>query len=207
MLPPQKGRLIVFEGVNGAGKTSLIEKLVAYFNACRIPCSAYKFPNRNGKLGTAIDDYLQGKLKLRSKYDILSLFAADRAQVAKQLQHDLEIGKVVFCDRYVFSAIAYHTPSRVTDPTILRRYCSVIGYFDKDLPMPDITFLIKGDHLQKRGIISSEIFHFKGRQNRQMAEMLRNVINQYSTRLVTIKNETGNLDAAVLMVIEAISEW
>ncbi len=205
-----KGCLIVFEGVNGAGKTTIIERIASHYRNAGVPHSVYKFPNRSGDLGKRIDDYLNGRITIESKYDILSMFAADREASRVQIEEDLKMGKFVLCDRYVFSAIAYQIPARLrkstTKASIIRKYCSTIGYFDKDMPMPSITFLIKGSHLRKRVIVNKEIFHYKGNQSTSMMDTIHKVINQYTTKLVVIENTTGLLADSVLTALESISE-
>lgn len=198
-----KGLLVVFEGVNGAGKSTIINNIVAYYTDLEIPHSLYKFPNRSGPDGDTIDKYLKGEISFDSKYDVLDLFARDRKYVCSQIKQDLENGKIVICDRYIFSAIAYHVPSNILDRRVVRKYCSVIGYFNKDMPMPDLTFLVKGDFLRDRGIVNKEIFHYVEGKQRALHDMFRMVIGQYETLFLELRNRRGS---QYFVAVDAIAE-
>lgn len=198
-----KGALIVFEGVNGAGKSTIIKNLTSYYDDINIPYSLYKFPNRNGPNGIKIDKYLKGEIKIKSKYDVLDMFAKDRKYVCEQIRADIREGKIVICDRYIFSAIAYQIPLKFMSQECIRKYCAVIGYFDKDMPMPDITFLVKGDFLRKRGIVTREIFHYVNSKQRELYDILYSVISQYHTNKIVLHNRK---DQQYFVTLSAIAE-
>ena len=194
---------MVIEGINGAGKTTIVNDLIERFGVLQIPVSVYKFPNRNGPNGSKIDNYLKGNVLIQSKYEVLDMFAADRESVRENINADLEMGKVVICDRYVYSAIAYQIPLSVSEEKKIRLYCNVIGYFDKCMPIPDIVYVIEGDHLDKRGIAKHEVFHYLGSRSVRMNVLLKKVISQY-TRPNVVKNKTGHLDEVVNYIFNDI---
>lgn len=195
-----QGILIVIEGLNGSGKTTIIDQLKKHFASIQVEASFYKFPDRNGLNGKKIDDYLKGSIVIDSKYDILDMFAANRNAVQHSIRDDLHKGKVVICDRYIFSAIAYQIPERVVQLNTIANYCNVIGYFDKSMPAPSMTYLIDGDHLLKRGIVSREIFHYTGAHARGMKHKLHSVIRNYTRRFRVLRNQIGQLDEVVKFI-------
>ncbi len=196
------GLLVVIEGVNGSGKTSIISKIVEYFRSQNTPIVVYKFPNRSGKYGECIDQYLRGEININSKYDILNMFAMNRYADNASIESDLKQGKIVICDRYIFSAIAYHIPMHIRNMRKIELYCNIIGYFDKDMPIPDVVYLIDGDHIQKRGIV--EIFHHTGNKSNNIKNMIYRVINNYFTRFLVIKNEDKKMNKAVNSIVNDI---
>jgi dTMP kinase len=196
-----RGLLVVVEGINGAGKSTIIEKLIERYQTTSISLSVYKFPNRNGKYGQSIDRYLKGIDRIKSKYDVLNMFALDRESVRGRIESDLSNGFLVICDRYVYSAIAYHIPPNVVQPYIVYSYCGVIGHFDRNMPIPDITYIIDGNHLVKRGVVGREIFHYIGKKATRLTNMLKLVANCHNTAAIVIKNEDGKINN----LIEAIS--
>ncbi len=202
----RKGLLIVIEGINGAGKTTIINELVSYYHSTPISFSVYKFPNRHGKNGNRIDRYLKGELTINSKYDVLDMFAKNRSFVRNQINLDLRNGLLVICDRYVFSAIAYHIPDHISDPHLLYSYCKVIGYFDKHMPIPDATYIINGNHLAKRGIVPRERFHFFGDKAKRLTNLLYIVANYYTDKCLVIDNIHNNLNVTVRTIINDIQE-
>lgn len=201
------GILIVVEGINGAGKTTVIEGVVNHYKFINRSVVVYKFPDRNGKYGKRIDDYLKGIITIPSKYDILQLFTNDRLLVKDKIEQDLNNGKIVICDRYVFSAIAYHIPRHITSDKIIKLYCNVIGYFDKTMPIPDIVYLIEGNHLHKRGSIV-EIFHdLKCQELQNLKKILYKVISNYTLSVSVLKNYTDKSDDVVNYIINDINAY
>jgi len=200
------GILVVVEGINGAGKTSIIDKVVSYFESHNNPIVVYKFPNRNGLFGNRIDRYLKGEVNISSKYEILNMFAANRNAVRKSIVEDLDDKKIVICDRYIFSAIAYHIPRSIEDTNKIQLYCNIIGYFDKSMPVPDIVYLIEGDHILKRkGIL--ERFHHVGSESQKLKNMIYRVIRNYATRFNVLKNNTNHMQEVVTFIINDIESF
>lgn len=199
------GLLVVFEGVNGSGKTTIIEELEQYYRMTNAPYAIYKMPDRSGMYGDRIDEYLKGKIVITSKYDVLDMFAANRSAIRKNMMRDLYNGKIVLCDRYVFSAIAYQIPTHVVDETIIQNYSSVIGHFDKMMPMPDVVYLIDGNHLSKRGEAHKEKFHYDEHKSKLIKDKLIKVIETYTDQLVVLRNRSGSLNEVVNYIVFDIS--
>lgn len=194
--------LVVFEGINGAGKSSIIQELVNYYKTVNVPVVVYKLPDRLGKSGQKIDLFLKGQIEIKSKYDILNMFATNRLGMRKNMIDDLRKGNLVLCDRYIFSAIAYQIPKQVTRDDVIYNYCSVIGHFDKKMPIPDVVYLIDGSHLDKRNRSVKEIFHYLSDTDTQMIKTkLTKVIRYYTNDFVIMKNVTNHLDQIVNCII------
>jgi dTMP kinase len=102
----KKGIFIVIEGLDGSGKTTqaglLAKKLSKKYN---ILLTAE--PSR-GKIGTFIrQGCLYEEKRLPTEAEAL-LFAADRIEhMQKEVKPALDEGKLVICDRYIFSSLAY----------------------------------------------------------------------------------------------------
>ncbi|MEA5470530.1 dTMP kinase [Spirulina sp. 06S082] len=115
------GLLITFEGVEGAGKTTQIERsrdwLQHHFNN-KIPIITTREPG-----GTILGQELRRLLLAITQPTIeptttteLLLYAADRAQhVEEMLKPELERGAIILCDRYTDSTIAYQGFGREID--------------------------------------------------------------------------------------------
>jgi len=102
----KKGIFIVIEGLDGSGKTTqatlLAKKLSQSYNVMLTAEPS------QGKIGTFIrEGCLYEDKRLPTEAEAL-LFAADRIDhIEKEIKHALEEGKLVICDRYVYSSIAY----------------------------------------------------------------------------------------------------
>jgi dTMP kinase len=102
----KKGIFIVIEGLDGSGKTTqaglLAKKLSKKYNVLLTA-----EPSR-GKIGTFIrQGCLYEEKRLPTEAEAL-LFAADRVEhMQKEVKPALDEGKLVICDRYIFSSLAY----------------------------------------------------------------------------------------------------
>ncbi len=202
------GILVVFEGVNGAGKSTVIDKLIEMYQNSSISISVYKFPNRYGKGGARIDRYLKGIDTISSKYIVLDMFASDRESARDLIMSDLANGSLVVCDRYVYSAIAYQMPLEVRDPHLVYSYCKVIGHFDKKMPIPDITYVIDGCHLRKRMGSGQEIFHYNDVRAKQLFDTLLAVVKFQNLPYVVVSNKDGEIENTATLISKDIeSRW
>lgn len=117
---PARGRFIVLEGGEGAGKTGAIAALRAAFAARGLELTATREPG-----GTPEGAALRGLLLSRSAHDWTStaellLMTADRAQhVERVVMPALSAGRTVVSDRYVGSTLAYQGAGRGLDTDLV----------------------------------------------------------------------------------------
>jgi len=106
--PPATGLFIAFEGVEGAGKGTQIAMTEEYLRSRGLDVLVTREPGgtRAGeRIRAMLLDPETGKLDARAE---ALLFAASRAQtVSNVIRPALAEGKVVVCDRYVDSSLAY----------------------------------------------------------------------------------------------------
>ena len=108
-----RGRLIVFEGAEGAGKTTQIRILAERLGKANISCIAVREPG-----GTPAGDDIREILLHPEKNEITAatealLFMASRAElVARVILPSLKEGKVVLVDRFFLSTYAYQIVGR-----------------------------------------------------------------------------------------------
>ncbi len=100
------GAFIVIEGLDGSGKTTqaklLTAKLAHNYRAL------YTAEPSQGRIGAFIrEDCLYEKKRLLTEIEAL-LFAADRIEhIENEIKPALQEGRLVICDRYVYSSLAY----------------------------------------------------------------------------------------------------
>ncbi len=102
----KKGIFIVIEGLDGSGKTTqakFLSKKLEKTHKVLITAE----PSL-GKIGTFIrEDCLYENKRLLTEAEAL-LFAADRIEhMYSEVKPALEDGKLVICDRYIYSSLAY----------------------------------------------------------------------------------------------------
>jgi dTMP kinase len=115
-----RGKLIVFEGAEGAGKTTQIRLLTDRLTAAHIPCIAMREPG-----GTPVGDAIR-EILLHPEQEITDatealLFMASRAElIAREILPSLIEGKVVLLDRFFLSTYAYQIFGRGLSETEIR---------------------------------------------------------------------------------------
>ena len=116
-----KSKLITFEGVEGCGKTTQIQLCAQWLESQNIPVTVTREPGGT-ELGAHIRKLLLEGTESKPIADIaeLLLYAADRAQhVIQDIVPDLEKGKVVLCDRFTDSTVAYQGYGRNLDMKLI----------------------------------------------------------------------------------------
>ena len=132
------GTLIVFEGTDGAGKTTMIEKTVAYlterFGKDRV--LSEKQPTDLSRTTRLFQ-----KMMYCAKHEEIDYRAVQLLTLSDRVQHNHEVivpalmdGKIIVCDRYLYTSIAN---------MLARGYRKERWFFDacKSIVRPDISFL------------------------------------------------------------------
>lgn len=106
----KRGKFIVFEGLDGSGKTTQMKLLVKELEARGVKCFSTHEPT-DSPFGSLLRSCLTGRIETDEKA-IAALFAADRLDhilnAVNGIGKKLEEGVSVFCDRYYFSSFAYN---------------------------------------------------------------------------------------------------
>ncbi|WP_317493185.1 dTMP kinase [Haloechinothrix sp. LS1_15] len=104
------GRLVVIEGLDGAGKNTLAEALTGALHAAGASVARRAFPRYGEDIHADLArEALRGELGELpgSVYGMALLFALDRHGAAADISEDLRRHDVVLLDRYVASNAAY----------------------------------------------------------------------------------------------------
>lgn len=104
-----RGKFIVFEGIDGSGKTTQIERLAAYLRECghRVYVTAEPTVSLTGGM---LRDALSG-LNKKTPCEMAAMFVLDRiyhnVNPVNGIEKMLSDGYDVICDRYYYSSLAY----------------------------------------------------------------------------------------------------
>jgi dTMP kinase len=130
---------ITLEGPDGSGKTSQVAPLVEFLQQQGLPLLALREPG-----GTPISEQVRQVIMtlkntgMNPRTEIL-LFLAARAQlVAEVIRPALAEGKMILCDRYADSTLAYQGYGHGVDLDILRNLLD----FTTGRLYPDLTLLL-----------------------------------------------------------------
>ena len=132
-------RFVTFEGIDGTGKTTQLKALERHLQARGRSCVITREPG-----GTSLGNLIRQVLLEVGKHPVASptelfLYLADRAQhVQDVILPALNAGKIVLCDRYTDSTLAYQGYGRGIDLKLLRQ----LNEFADGGVQPDLTFLL-----------------------------------------------------------------
>jgi dTMP kinase len=156
---------IVFEGVDGAGKTTQLNKLVQWLEQ-----SGHDIVSCNDPGSTALGEQLRAILLGAHETSIamrteMMLFTTARTQLVQEIiKPAIEAGKTVVLDRYIFSTIVYQGHAGDLETEDIRS----VNHVATEGLMPDLTFVLDlpvevsmkrlGDSLDRMESRGSEYF-------------------------------------------------
>ena len=139
---------IVLEGVDGSGKSTQIANLQRMFAERGISTEYPHFPRFDAPyFGDLIARFLRGELGSIEQVDpyiVAMLYAGDRRDAAAMIRGWMAEGKVVICDRYVYSNIGYQCAkvADVAEREKLREWILSLEYDYFAIPRPDVSLFL-----------------------------------------------------------------
>src|SRR3954469_9971785 len=141
--PVPRGLFITFEGSEGCGKSTQVQRLAA-----RLETSGLKFLLTREPGGTPIGEKIRDLLQfapesaaMRAETELL-LFEASRSQLVREvIEPALARGEVVVADRFLDSTTVYQGAARKLDPQIVAQ----LNRFSVGDCIPDITLVLDCD--------------------------------------------------------------
>jgi len=137
-----RGKFITFEGLDGCGKSTQLEKLAAILRAQNLPVVLTREPG-----GTPTGEKVRQLLldtntcALAPRAELALMFAARAQHITEVIQPALAEGRVVLCDRFTDSTEAYQGGGRkLGSEPVLTLHQVLCG----DL-QPDLTILMDSD--------------------------------------------------------------
>jgi len=140
--------LIVIEGLDGAGKSTQINRLNEYLVAQGYRCRQLHFPRTDSLVyGELISRFLRGELgdiHQVNPYLVALIYAGDRFDFKPTLESWLNEGDMVLLDRYVYSNVAYQCAklSNKDENKALREWILHLEFDYHRLPRPDLNIFL-----------------------------------------------------------------
>lgn len=162
-----KGLFIALEGPDGSGKSTITKLLGDYLEGKNIPYIMTREPGGT-KIGENIRDLILDKENTHMSDETEALlYAASRGQhVKEKIEPALNEGKIVLCDRFVLSSLAYQGKGRglgiekvkqINDFAIKDIYPDLILFFHVD---PKVTLKRKTENIDvDRLELEGDLFH------------------------------------------------
>ncbi|KAK3679690.1 Thymidylate kinase [Recurvomyces mirabilis] len=162
-MAPNRGTLIVLEGLDRSGKSTQCERLVSHLrHTTGQEVSHLRFPNRTTPIGQMINSYLAGSTQTED-HVIHLLFSANRWESAAEIERLVAEGTTVVIDRYYYSGCVYTAAKQIPDMGLEWCRQPEVG-----LPRPDVcVFLdVSAKAAMSRGGYGSERYERKEMQDR-----------------------------------------
>lgn len=146
----KQGKLMVVDGIDGAGKTTQVELLSKYLQENNIPHEVISFPRYEQNIyADLVTRYLEGEFGTISDvnpYLIACIFAGDRLLAKSLIEEWLNMGKIVLANRYVSSSKAHlgaNLPSEKREEFI--QWIEKLEYQTNGLAKEDLTIFLNVD--------------------------------------------------------------
>ena len=204
-----KGLFISFEGSEGCGKSTQIERLATRFRDSGREVVTLREPG-GCPLGEKIRDLLKFDPAgdgMNAEAELL-LFAASRAQLVREvIRPALDRGAIVLCDRFLDSTTVYQGVARAIPPDTV----TSVNAFATGGTLPQVTLLLDLDAAEGRQRAASR----KGpadRMEKEPEEFYEAVRRGYldlavaESDRITVIDASGNVEEVGAAITTALSE-
>jgi dTMP kinase len=129
------GRLVVFEGLDGCGKTTQLERAAAALRSAGHEPLVTREPT-DGPWGRRIREMARSGQAIDPEEELRWFLEDRREHAAGELLPALASGRLVLCDRYYLATVAYQG-ARGLDWRVLLTEC------EAEFPLPDLVLLFE----------------------------------------------------------------
>lgn len=204
-----KGRFFSFEGPEGAGKTTMIAMLESFLREKGFDVLATREPG-----GVRIAEEIRSIIlnpahtEMDGRTEALLYAAARRQHLLEKIIPAVKSGKVVLCDRFIDSSLAYQGFARELgmDEILQINQFAINGYFPTLTIYFDIDPKIGLERIQKnkqremnRLDMENLSFHYKVREG------YLKLAKRFSDRIITI-DASKSVDEVFAMTVAAIMD-
>lgn len=138
-----KGHFITIEGGEGSGKSTLLHSLAAHLKAAGYDVVQTREPG-----GSSLGEFIRGWLlnhddsvRIGKEAELLLFLAARAQHIEERIRPAVESGKIVLCDRFNDSTIAYQGAAR----GLTRDYVADLCHKVCGKTVPELTFFLDVD--------------------------------------------------------------
>lgn len=142
------GKFIVFEGIDGSGKSTQTKLLVQRLKKEGKKVVMFDFPQYGKKSAGMVEEYLSGKygsLKEVGAYQASVFYAVDRYDASFAIRKALAQGIIIVSDRYIGSNVG-HQGSKIPSLSARKKFFSWLYDLEYNIfqaPKPHKSFLLR----------------------------------------------------------------
>ncbi len=202
----KKGYLISFEGIDGSGKSTLIINLKKYFEKNLKNKFIYTREPGGTKEAEIIRNVLldaKNDISYENKTEILLLLASRYEHYTKLIKPALKEGKIVICDRFIDSTIAYQCNN---NDSLKQFFLNVSSFLIKNFT-PDLTILL--DIKAEQALARIKKRNKNNRYDKRKLDFYKKVRQEYLAQekkfsRISLVDASKNADLISKQVIEII---
>lgn len=195
------GAFIVFEGADGAGKSSLCRRVSVQLMEMGIEVVLTAEPTHE-RIGAFIRSGDAGSISQRTE---ALLFVADRNDHTEQITKLVSEGKVVLCDRYFASTVAYQSAKLDGDASDRDWLIDINRQF---IGRPDATILLDIDPkvgMDRVGIRGEEISKFERLDfQNQVRENYLRLAKEFGFSVIDASQTQDQVFAEAMEIVEKV---
>lgn len=132
-----RGKLVVFEGLDGCGKSTQLRLLADRLRAAGCDPLVTREPT-DGPAGRRIREMARSGETVAPQQELAWFVEDRRRHVHEVIEPALAAGRVVLCDRYTWSTVAYQG-ARGLD------WRALLAQSEAEFPLPDLVILLEVD--------------------------------------------------------------
>ena len=193
----KRGTLIVFEGIDGCGKSTQLNLLAERLVRSGLDVVSTKEPT-DGPIGRQIREMARSGKTVSPEQELAWFMEDRREHVDEVLNPAVASGAIVLCDRYSLSTVAYQGARGLDAEEILRAN-------EEQFPLPDLALIFEISaregmaRVSARGGVAEPVFEeeeFLSRAERVFASLDRPYIERIDARV--------GVDLVHLAVVEVV---
>lgn len=202
----KKSLFITFEGPDGSGKTTQIERVAKWLEKLNYNIVCTREPGGTKSAEKIRQIVLDPCLPIKAEAETLLYLAARAEHVEKVIAPALLAGKIVLCDRFSDSTFVYQGITRGMDLKVLR----LMDAFATKGLKPDVTFILDGlpellvARRQKRGI--QDRFELEGLDFQQKVRAGFMQLAQEEQERIKVINALQELDDVTMDIITQVKK-
>ena len=202
----KKSLFITFEGPDGSGKTTQIERVAKWLEKLNYNIVCTREPGGTKSAEKIRQIVLDPCLPIKAEAETLLYLAARAEHVEKVIAPALLAGKIVLCDRFSDSTFVYQGITRGMDLKVLR----IMDAFATKGLKPDVTFILDGlpellvARRQKRGI--QDRFELEGLDFQQKVRAGFMQLAQEEQERIKVINALQELDDVTMDIITQVKK-
>ncbi len=139
-----KGKIIVFEGLDSSGKATQTAILAEKLKEKGIKTKIFSFPRYESFFGKLIAKYLKGELGKKEELSeefVSLLYSLDRYEIKNEIKELLEKGFVLLMDRYYTSNFGFQT-AKFESRQKKHEFLDWLKKIEAGMPSPDLVFFL-----------------------------------------------------------------